>query len=827
VTSGTSGVVNLSVPVPETVVPNTNLGARFRLSTDVAASMSPTGAAPDGEVEDYLIQVMSFDRGDLPDTGLGIGPLNYETQNANNGPSHKIATDAAGNVILKLGAKVDGEGEGQQNAMATGDDMAPAGGLDDEDGVTFPAIIITGQNNVFSVVVMNMTGQTAKLVGYFDWNNDGDFNDVNEMVSQNVPTGTNGTVNVIVTVPLSAALNTGFGVRFRLSTDATAAMNPNGPAPDGEVEDYDPVAMGYDYGDLNDTGAGTGPGNYQTTLADNGPRHKIITDASGNITLKIGTLLDDDADGQSSALADGDNVEDTNDEDGIPVFPILIVSQAVSMPIQVMNMTGSGANLFCFADWNNDGDFGDPGETFSVAVPDGTNGQVNLNFNVPANAVTGVNLGFRIRLTTATGVGPTGLAPNGEVEDYIVKVAGYDYGDLPNTYGTTDPNGAKHAVSPDLMLGDCVDAEVNGQPEPMAGMMAGGDDNLPGIISFGTCAYPDDENGIQFVTPIIAGNKACIRVTALNNTGNNAILQAWIDFNGDGDMLDAGEQLNTLDFSPSGAIIPNGGVNNQLYCFNVPANATFTGGAAFVRFRLSRAGGLQPNTGVAPNGEIEDYKVPVAMVGNFVWEDTNGNGIQNPGEPGLNNVTVQLIWGGTDNIIGNSDDVTYTTQTSGNGYYSFTGVTPGNYQISVPTNPAGGFIPTWPNQGSNDNIDSDTPSGVTFAINSTFGLPLGENGTGDLPGGQMPDPQDDLSFDFGYYIPASIGDLVFNDWKRCCFQRYRYSERGQRYRSAGQPDDHDERKRQLSVFQPRPRQLHLDICSASEFLRYACQSRWK
>ena len=116
----------------------------------------------------------------------------------------------------------------------------------------------------------------------------------------------------------------------------------------------------------------------------------------------------------------------------------------------------------------------------------------------------------------------------------------------------------------------------------------------------------------------------------------------------------------------------------------------------------------------------------MAKVGNLVWEDTNGNGIQNAGEPGLNGVTVKLIWGGLNNIIGDVDDKIYTTVTSNmgiNGVYMFPGLFPGNYNISVPTNPAGGFVPTFPDQGFNDTQDADMPSGIDFVVLPTFGLP--------------------------------------------------------------------------------------------------------
>lgn len=55
-----------------------------------------------------------------------------------------------------------------------------------------------------------------------------------------------------------------------------------------------------------------------------------------------------------------------------------------------------------------------------------------------------------------------------------------------------------------------------------------------------------------------------------------------------------------------------------------------------------------------------------ASIGDFVWVDTNGNGIQDSGEPGVANVTVKLI--------NASGGVVATTTTNSSGKYSFTNV---------------------------------------------------------------------------------------------------------------------------------------------------------
>ena len=59
-------------------------------------------------------------------------------------------------------------------------------------------------------------------------------------------------------------------------------------------------------------------------------------------------------------------------------------------------------------------------------------------------------------------------------------------------------------------------------------------DDLAGI--------PDDEDGIEFVTPFTAGGTATIVATA---SRNNGYLQGWVDWNNDGDFNDVGERIIT------------------------------------------------------------------------------------------------------------------------------------------------------------------------------------------------------------------------------------------------------------------------------------------
>lgn len=372
-----------------------------------------------------------------------------------------------------------------------------------------------------------------------------------------------------------------------------------------------------------------------------------------------------------------------------------------------------------------------------------------------------------------------------------------DYGDLTDgdtgqDFPTAKNDGgegaaANHTIIPTLYLGNCVDGEVDGAPDPRAGMASsGGDDHTAGLPggTVGNCASNDDEDGVTLVTPLVAGANACVAVTAINQTGANTVLQGWIDFNGDG-HYDATENLTTGDFANGGAAIPNGGVTNQQYCFTTPATATFDGGETSLRWRLSSAGGLTA-AGAAPDGEVEDYWQPFACLGNRVWIDWDEDGFQDtsdPVEPGLPGLTVSLIWYGANQTYeaGAGDDLRYTTVTDANGSYHFCGLLPSDnnghasiYEIQLidPFAP----VATLPVASLDDAFDSNVINGGVFANvmhtdpivipaplvdnPAPFTLPVGEGGPLDnsnLPN-HYPDSSVDETIDLGI-DPHDMGDL--------------------------------------------------------------------
>ncbi|MBC8162579.1 MAG: hypothetical protein H7Z42_15315 [Roseiflexaceae bacterium] len=91
-------------------------------------------------------------------------------------------------------------------------------------------------------------------------------------------------------------------------------------------------------------------------------------------------------------------------------------------------------------------------------------------------------------------------------------------------------------------------------------------------------------------------------------------------------------------------------------------------------------------------------------VGNFVWDDADGDGRQDAGEPGLSSITVQL-WNG------NKTQLLASTTTNTEGLYSLVAPTPGMYRVRVVLANAGDQF-TLQDAAVGDTLDSDiNPAG--------------------------------------------------------------------------------------------------------------------
>ncbi len=384
---------------------------RFRLSTDITGACQVNGTASNGEVEDYLGQILTTDLGDLPDPAPLSGVGNYSTLRSDGGAMHGIAAN------FFMGAGVDAELDGQPNTAANGDDNV--GVPDDEDGVNVADLtLFAGSTANVRVTATNNTGNAASLCGFIDFNGDGTLGDPGETVIVPVPNGSSNTLFTLAfgTVPAAAATSSYARFRLQSSSDCIAF----GSVADGEVEDYPVVVTHRDLGDLPDSGAGIGVGNYETLNASGGAVHTIVTG------LLLGASVDSEGDGQPAAAANGDdNIGAPDDEDGVsfPVGGFELGSIARANLIATNQLVGA-ATACGFIDWNADGDFADTNETAQIAVPGGSsNAALILDFGTaPVTAVASTY--GRFRLSTDSGCTANGAATNGEVEDYVIATTG-------------------------------------------------------------------------------------------------------------------------------------------------------------------------------------------------------------------------------------------------------------------------------------------------------------------------------------------------------------------------------------------------------------------
>ena len=302
----------------------------------------------------------------------------------------------------------------------------------------------------------------------------------------------------------------------------------------------------------------------------------------------------------------------------------------------------------------------------------------------------------------------------------------YDYGDLPDSYDTLAAAGARHVLPtvPNLYLGAGVDAEPNGVPSAAAD----GDD----------LAGSDDESGVvQIVDSVWRTGAAGGSVQVTVGAGNGWLL-GYIDFNGDGDFVDAGEMVANLAVSNTGG----NGAGVYTNAFTVPAGtfSTTSSTPLYARFRLYPEEPVFPElayAGTAGNGEVEDYLWHLAGVGDYVWYDHDGDGVQDAGEPPIAGVRVFADL--NDDGVWQSTEPAATTDSSG--LYGIGGLVPGTYSIVVDTNTLlTGVTPTY----DLDGIGTPHQAEVTITALDQF----------------------ISTVDFGYAPPVDIGDRVWFDANR-------------------------------------------------------------
>jgi len=232
----------------------------------------------------------------------------------------------------------------------------------------------------------------------------------------------------------------------------------------------------------------------------------------------------------------------------------------------------------------------------------------------------------------------------------------------------------------------------------------------------------------------------------------------WEDVNGDG-IQDANElgmaNVTVTLKQPGGTVITTTTDAGGYYTFTLLAlNQTYTvtfGLPTGYLFTVLNQGddatdSDAPPTGVATVnlGSVDDFTLDAGLIrpaslGDRVWLDTDGDGLQDPGETGIPGVPVVLYDAVTSQPV-------LTTTTNASGAYSFTNLAPGSYFVQFTPPATYEVSPLDANGNLSDTTDSDVDP-VSFRTTTTV-LTAGEN---------------DPTWDMGLYTPASLGDRVWFD----------------------------------------------------------------
>jgi len=213
-------------------------------------------------------------------------------------------------------------------------------------------------------------------------------------------------------------------------------------------------------------------------------------------------------------------------------------------------------------------------------------------------------------------------------------------------------------------------------------------------------------------------------LTILDATHANVSGRLWVDINHDGIQNDPPHNTAVVPvklYDENGALVAETTTDtNGNYVFSGIETSAASGKEYYVKFALPVSGfeftikdaggddskdsdvddttGETDNFALTGNNAKMDAGIIFAALGDYVWNDTNENGIQDADEDGLGGVRVNLYKNGDSAPI-------MTTQTDPSGKYAFEPLSDGTYQIEVIPPTDFTFSPMY--QGIDPEKDSD------------------------------------------------------------------------------------------------------------------------
>ena len=518
-----------------------------------------------------------YDFGDCPDDP-------YPTLLANNGARHAVDS------MTYLGALIDAEPDGQPNMPATGDDISD---FPDEDGITFGPIMPGSPAQITIDPNINPDPDLVGfLQGWMDFNRDGDWDDQGERIFNDEVLHFSNPACLLYLVPADAQPGAVYA-RFRFST--VPGLNYFGFAPDGEVEDYlVEVVQDEGYKWMQDPCPEL-PGlhAHDYVIPPDFYDYSTIADdwqCNGGVVTDIHWW------GNYEDVGFGINYFHLSIHETEPgtCLPAQQEIWGMDVPLGVANETLWGGQIFSY-EYVLDMPFEQiEGKTYWLDITAFSNDpnipaiwrwqesdRSTVPYNILCPAVSRslsntqwVFLDWPI---------PEPVRYSQMAFAITSKMVEIDFGDAPDDpYPTLlANNGARHLMDGITYLGDLIDAEVDGQPN----IPATGDD----------MAVSDDEDGVVFRGPLVAGSPTILKVKA----SVDGKLNVWLDVDRNATWAEAYDHV-FMDY--------NLVAGWNTLTLNVPASAKV--GISYMRFRFSQEGG-ETYYGPSTYGEVEDYLVKV------------------------------------------------------------------------------------------------------------------------------------------------------------------------------------------------------------------------
>ena len=322
-------------------------------------------------------------------------------------------------------------------------------------------------------------------------------------------------------------------------------------------------------------------------------------------------------------------------------------------------------------------------------------------------------------------------------------------------------------------------ALVNGYPQVSVPARTAGQNNhtfdigfsMPAVVGMGDKTWIDaNSNGIQDGgEPALAG----VVVNLLNTNGTpatdaqgNAVAPVTTDAQGNyfiGNLLPGSYKAQfTL---PSGYVFTSTGAGTSATDSNptpganpsIGTTGTFTIAASVTGDTTTST---QPNADFA-NLTIDAGVVPLVGMGDKTWVDSNGNGVQDAGEPALAGVVVNLLnANGTPATDAQGNAVAPVT-TDAQGNYFIGNLLPGSYkaQFTLPS----GYVFTSTGAGTSATDSNPTP-GANPSIGTTGTFTIAATATGDTTASSAANATfANLTIDAGVKPLVGMGDYTWID----------------------------------------------------------------